>query len=122
MGCKNCVVIDGHMKAHRKICYHKNCIEDPITKSKYCDARHRAEDVREIIDDAQVINDVNEFQIERIVRSVKVNKRRCYEVSWVGFNENTIEPKKNIPRVLTELFDIYGNSSIPTPLVIAPYN
>ena len=76
---------------------------------------HRCE--RDIVDDAQVLlTNTNEFHIERIVKSVKVNKRRAYEVSWVGYNENTIEPKENISRVLTELFDIYGNSSIPTTI------
>ena len=60
-GCNNCVVIDGHTKAHRKICKQKNCIDDPLTKSKYCEAHHRCE--RDIIDDAQVLTNANEFHI-----------------------------------------------------------
>ena len=39
-GCSTCVVIDGHMKAHRKICGKKGCIRDPREKSKYCDFHH----------------------------------------------------------------------------------
>ena len=37
-------------------------------------------------------------------------------MEWVGYGENetTIEPKENIPRVLTELYDTYGDSTIPT--------
>lgn len=115
-GCKSCVVIDGHMKAHRKICFYKNCIEDPMTKSKYCEVHNQTGDIRGIINDAQVLNDGNEFHIEKIVKSVKIKKRRCYEVSWVGYNEITVEPRENIPRVLTELYDLYGNSSIPTTI------
>ena len=37
------------------------------------------------------------------------------EMGWIRTNnETTVEPKENIPRVLTELFDTYGDSTIPT--------
>ena len=28
-GCTSCLVVDGHMKAHRKICSEKGCVNDP---------------------------------------------------------------------------------------------
>ena len=82
-GCKNCIVIDGHMKAHRKICKHKNCVDDPTLKSKYCE-KHASGDLREIKGEVQVLCDDKEYHIEKIISAKKVKKRRHYEVKWVG--------------------------------------
>ena len=43
-----------------------------------------------------------------------IKKRRHYVIKWVGWDGKTNGPKENIPRVLTELFDLYGDSTIPT--------
>ena len=40
IGCKTCIVIDGHMKATRKVCKFKTCHNDPILKSIYCRGTH----------------------------------------------------------------------------------
>ena len=45
------------------------------------------------------------------------NKEWAYEVSWRGFTVTTMEPKENIPRVLVELFERYGDSTIPIEIV-----
>ena len=116
-GCSTCVVIDGHMKAHRKICRKKGCIRDPKEKSKYCDLHHVAinqgGNAKEVVDEAQVLNH-GEYHIERILKTIMIKKHRHYVTKWVGWDETTNEPKENLPRVLTELFDLYGDSTIPT--------
>ena len=116
-GCSTCVVIDGHMKAHRKICGRKGCTMDPKDKSKFCDVHHLAinqgGNAKEVLHEAQVLNH-GEYHIERILKTIMIKKRRHYVIKWVGWDETTNEPKENLPRVLTELFDLYGDSTIPT--------
>ena len=91
-----------------------------MTKSTYCKVHtlkvKDGENIREVIDEAQVLNDGSEYHIEKIVKSLTKNKRLHYEVKWIGFTETTVEPTENIPRVLTELLDSYGDSSIPTTI------
>ncbi len=117
-GCMNCIVIDGHMKAHRKICCKKGCVEDPKLKSKFCEDHCDKfnEDVRDTVDNVQILKNEKEFHIEKILKTFTRYKRRHYEVKWLNYDETSIEPKENIPRVLTELFDLYGDSSIPTTI------
>ena len=113
-GCSHCIVVDGHMKSHRKICNHKGCIDDPTYKSEYCDAHLQSRKLRQVVDNAQVLVSENEYHVEKILRTITKNKKRLYEVKWIGYSDTTLEPKENIPRVLTEVFDKYGDSSIST--------
>ena len=113
-GCKTCIVIDGHMKATRKVCKFKTCQKDPILKCVYC-SEHVNNLNHEVIDGQQQLNE-NEYHIERIVRKIFKNKQWKYEVKWQDYEELTLEHKENIPRVLIELFEIYGNSTIPTEI------
>ena len=79
-GCGTCIVIDGHMKAHRKICRKKACIEDPMVGSTYCEQHHlNSEQLRDVCNDAQILKNENEYHIEKIMKIVTKDKRRCYQ-------------------------------------------
>ena len=39
-----------------------------------------------------------------------------YDVKWKGFEETTFEPRENVPRVLVELFETHGDSSLATTI------
>ena len=68
--------------------------------------------------DEQVLLSENEFHIEKIMRKVPRKKGNClYEVSWIGFDEHTMEPRENIPRILVELFERFGDSTVCTDIV-----
>ena len=113
-GCKTCIVVDGHMKSTRKVCKHKTCQNDPITKSVYC-SEHAHKLNHAVIDGEQQLNE-NEYHVERILRKMFLNKQWKYEVKWQNSDELTMEPKENIPRILIELFEIYGDSTTPTEI------
>ena len=112
-GCKNCLVIDGHMKAHRKVCQSKGCEHDPKHQSKFCDLHSKQESHTIDEENRQSLSE-NEFHIERIKRKCKQKGEWVYEVAWQGYEEGTFEPKENIPRVLVELFERYGDITIQT--------
>lgn len=114
-GCTTCLVVDGHMKAHRKICKEKGCQDDPSLNTVFCKT-HSFKTERSIDDDnKQILLNKNEFHIEKIVhkRLNTQTKQWAYEVSWKGYSESTMEPKENIPRVLVEIFERYGDSTLP---------
>lgn len=117
-GCKTCLVVDGHMKAHRKLCKMKGCFKDPILKSVYCDEHSYKEAHTVNTDNKQDLLHEDEYHVEKIIRKLwKKNKDEwMYEVKWKGYQDTTLEPKENLPRVLVELFEIYGDSSISTDI------
>ena len=98
-GCKTCIVVDGHMKAHRKICCKKGCVEDPKPRSTFCEKHCNKfnEDIRDVVDNVQVLTNEKEFHIEKILKTFTKDKRRQYEVKWLSYDETTVEPKENIP-------------------------
>ena len=114
-GCESCVIIDGHMKAHRKVCADKTCKNDPKSKSVYC-SFHAEKPMREVIHGEQQLQDGDEYHVEKILCKKIVKKEWLYEVKWKGFDETTWEPKANIPRILVEFFEIYGNSAISSEI------
>ena len=113
-GCKSCILIDGHMKAHRKVCSVKTCKNDPKLSSIYC-TDHAEKPLREMNMGAQELKD-EEYHVERILSKRFIKKQWLFEVKWKGFDETTLEPKENIPRVLVELFEIYGDSAVPSEI------
>ena len=115
-GCESCLVIDGNMKAHRKLCKYKGCTSDPGDKSIYCD-KHSKE--RSVNNDEQELISVDECHIEKIVKKSMIKSKACYEVKWVGYDDhdNTMEPRENIPRILVELYERYGDSTIKSDIV-----
>ena len=113
-GCKSCILIDGHMKAHRKVCAVKTCKNDPKLQSIYC-SDHAEKPLRELKMGAQELKD-EEYHVERILSKKYVKKQWLFEVKWKGFDETTFEPKENLPRVLVEFFEIYGNSAVPSEI------
>ena len=60
----------------------------------------------------------DEYHIEKIINKSldRKNNKWMYEVSWKGFDEKKMEPKENIPRILVELFDRFGDSTIKTEI------
>ena len=115
-GCKTCIVVDGHMKAHRKICLKNGCIEDPKYQSKYCDEHSKDVPLRKVVGEQQVLTNKDEFHISEVLRRVTKKNKRLYEVKWKGYEDTTLEPRENIPRVLIELFEKHGDSSITTTI------
>ena len=55
-----------------------------------------------------------EYHIDKILKKVTRKKRHLYEVAWKGYEQHTLEPRENIPRILVELFERYGDSTLPT--------
>ena len=116
-GCGNCLVIEGNMKAHRKICKKKGCTLDPMHRSLFC-KNHSDSITRDVKEEKQVLLSENEFHIEKIVKKVRSKKGKwLYEVSWIGFDKHTMEPRENIPRILVELFERFGDSNVSTKIV-----
>ena len=117
-GCRTCVVVDGHMKAHRKVCRVKGCHNDPVIKSVHC-KDHSYKATHSVDEENKQILAENEFHVEKITDKtfVQGKKEWLYKVKWKGFDKTTLEPKENLPRVLVELFEIYGDSTIPTDVV-----
>ena len=107
-GCKDCLVIDGNMKTHRKVCSGIGCHEDPIFKSKFCEKHAEGENIRRVENGQQELKD-GEYHIEKIERKVTIYKRHLYQVKWKEYEERTLEPRENIPRILVELFERYSN-------------
>ena len=64
-GCKSCILIDGHLKAHRKMCEIKMCKNDPKSKSIYC-CDHAEKSLREVNLGIQELK-IDEYHIERIL-------------------------------------------------------
>ena len=66
-GCADCLVIDGNMKAHRKVCKESGCSNDPKFKSIYCES-HTKKDARAIDKNnvQEILND-DEYHIEKIL-------------------------------------------------------
>ena len=115
-GCKQCVVIDGNMKAHRKICKKNGCVQDPAFKSIFCKT-HTSFEPRPLKEGTQVIIEEEECHVEKILKKVLRKGRSFYEISWKNSSITTLEPKENVPRVLIELFERFGDSSISTEIV-----
>lgn len=116
VGCGNCLVVDGHMKAHRKLCKNNSCENEPKHLEKYCDEHLLNVDLPQIVDDHQTISQPDQFYISKIIEEINFNGKKLYKVQWENYSETTNEPKENIPRVLVELFDLYGDSSVPTDI------
>ena len=114
-GCKTFIVVAGHMKAHRKICLKNGCIEDPKYQSKYCDEHSKDVPLRKVVGEQQVLTNKDEFHRSEVLRRV-TKKKKLYEMKWKGYEETTLEPCENIPRVLIELFEKHGDSSITTTI------
>ena len=57
-------------------------------------------------------------KVEKIVKKIhhRTKKQWLYEVQWKGYDETSLEPKENIPRIIVELYEIYGDSSVPTTI------
>ena len=111
MGCNNCLVIDGNMKAHRKICKANGCEFDPKHQSLFCKEHSKIKPRIVSEDNKQELIEEDEFHIEHIVKKQIRKKGKClYEVAWKGFAEHTMEPRENIPRIMVELFERYGSS------------
>ena len=111
-GCEDCLVIDGHMKAHRKVCRSVGCRSDPAFKNIFC-KEHANTEVRKNVDGVQELKSDDEHHIERIIKKVRKKTKTFYEVAWVGSDTRTQEPREHIPRILVELFDRYGDSNLP---------
>ena len=117
-GCKSCIVVDGHMKAHRKICKAKGCPNDPKHKSVLCKVHSQSTTHCVDEDNSQVLLNDEEYHIDNILRKSLHKKagKWLYEVVWKNFPETTMEPKENLPRILVELFERYGNCTISTEI------
>ena len=57
------------------------------------------------------------WHVEKILRKTSRKGRSFYEVAWKNSTDITMEPKENIPRLLIELFERYGDSTIPTEII-----
>ena len=53
----------------------------------------------------------------QILKKTLRKGRSFYEISWKNSSITTLEPKENIPRVLIELFERFGDSSTATEIV-----
>ena len=117
-GCKTVLVVDGHMKAHRKLCKENGCEMHPIFKSLFCEEHSSKSYQPRTIDEEnkQQIVTEEEFHVEKIVSKSLKKKKWLYEVCWKGYNETTYESKENIPRILVELFEMYGDSTLNTEI------
>ena len=113
-GCETCLVIDGHMKAHRKVCKSKGCTQNPQNKSLYCKEHDNDKHQHTINHNNEQNLLEGEFHIENILHKsfVKQKKQWLYEVKWQGYEDTTLEPKENIPRILVELYEIYGSAKM----------
>ena len=116
-GCESVLVVDGHMKAHRKICKDRKCDNDPIVGKLYCSS-HQEESGRRICEGVQETRDVNEYHVECIVGKEYIKKHRQwrYRVKWVGYEELTLEPRSHLPRILVEVFNRYGRSNVSSKM------
>ena len=92
------------------------CIEDPKYQSKYCDEHSKDVPLRKVVGEQQVLTNKDEFHISEVLRRVTKKNKRLYEVKWKGYEDTTLEPRENIPRVLIELFEKHGDSSITTTI------
>ena len=63
-GCRQCIVIDGNMKAHRKICKQSGCVQDPAFKSIFCKT-HTTFEPRPLKEGSQVIRDEEEWHVDK---------------------------------------------------------
>ena len=114
-GCGDVLVIDGHMKAHRKICKATGCSADPKFKSMFC-PEHLHPDHRLIQDNEQELLHENEFHVEKIISKRSKKGKSLYEVAWKNHEEHTWEPRENLPRILVEIFERFGDSTLPTTI------
>ena len=111
-GCGNCLVLDGHMKAHRKICKRSGCKNDPETWSLFC-KEHSIKCCfnSNIINGKQSLQEKDAYHVEEI-RARKFNKFTRsfdYKVKWLNYDDETWEPFTNMPRVLIEIFNRFGS-------------
>ena len=95
-GCTDCLVIDGNMKTHRKVCKGIGCREDPVFKSQFCQKHLEGETDRKVENGQQELEE-GEYHIERIVRKVTINKRNLYDIKWEKYDETTFEPDLTQP-------------------------
>ena len=65
-GCASCLVIDGNMKTHRKVCKSNGCHEDPKFKAQFCQDHLKGEH-RSIVDGVQELK-AGEYHIEKIIK------------------------------------------------------
>ena len=84
------------MKAHRKLNGYKGCSNDPDKQEVYC-SEHLAH--LYIIDNKQELFHDDEYHIEKILRRVMKKGYFHYELKWENFEQHTMEPRGNIPRI-----------------------
>ena len=119
-GCGTCIVLDGHLKAHRKICKKSDCRNDPKKGMLFC-ADHLGSTSFKI--NANIneedLETSDSFHVENIVgkRYVKKEKYYQYHVKWLGYDECTWESHKNIPRILIEQYNRKGTIHSETYIV-----
>ena len=120
-GCGKCLVLDGHMKAHRKICKMANCKNDPQKSSLFCleHAQICKIDLFGQTERKQSLDSSNSFHVEEITGKRYNNKNKCseYKVKWLGYDEFTWESYKNIPRILVEIYKRKGSIKCDTYIV-----
>ena len=120
IGCGRCLVLDGHMKAHRKTCKMANCKNDPKKSSLFCGehAQTCKFDLYENPKD-QSLETSDSFHVEEITgkRYNKKTKGFEYKVKWLGYEEFTWESYKNIPRILVELYKRNGTIKCQTYII-----
>ena len=76
--------------------------------------QHTKSDQRAIIDGQQELLQEDEYHIDRILKK-HTKKGKCfYEVAWKNHEKRTLEPRENLPRILVEIFERYGDSTLPT--------
>ena len=85
VACKTCIVIDGHLKAHRKICSEKGCIKDPKYQSRCCAEHSNTVKLRSFIEEEQILSSAVEFYTWKVLRRLTRKNKRVYEIEWKGY-------------------------------------
>ena len=106
-GCKKIIVLDGHMKATRKICKKSDCFSDPKIGCLFCEEHLNECNIHMKCSNMDLTGET--FYVEEILESRfnKKLKKKEYLIKWKTYDDETWEPKENIPRVLIEQYTLY---------------
>ena len=106
-GCKKIVILDGHMKATRKICKKSDCVNDPQLGSLFCKEHIDKCNVEVTLSsnnsapDAYYVEEILDNRLNKKLRKLE------YLIKWKNYDDKTWEPEENIPRVLIEQYKKY---------------
>ncbi len=120
-GCTNCMVADGNLKNSRTVCQMPGCMESPMKGKKCCKLHKTIERKIDGNNNQELVENDGEFHVEAIIgkRYDPKTKQTEFKVKWVGYSEeeSTFEPRKNIPRVLVELYSRYGRTDLTCEVI-----